>query len=81
MEMAGGAKVLKVSKVSQILGIINTIACFDTYEGSVKSVKNGKCVQMASFRRFFAGIWAAGSRKLPLSCPNSPQNPLGFTKK
>ena len=74
----GGAKVLKVSKVSQILGIINTIACFDTYEGSVKS---GKCVQMVSFRRFFAGIWAAGSRKLPISCPNSPQNPLGFAKK
>ena len=56
----GGAKVLKVSKVSHILGIINTIACFDTYEGSVKSVKSGKCVQMVSFRRFFAGIWAVG---------------------
>ena len=53
----GRAKVLKVSKVSQILGIINTIACFETYEASVKS---DKYVQMVSFRRFFAGIWAAG---------------------
>ena len=76
--LGGRAKVLKVSKVSQILGIINTIACFDTYEGSVKS---GKCVQMVSFRRFFAGIWAAGGRRLPLSGINAPQKNLGFEKK
>ena len=38
----------EVSKLSQILGITTTIASFDTYEGSVKSVK---CVQMVSLRR------------------------------
>ena len=81
VEGGGWSKELKVSKVSQILEIINTIACFDTYEGSVKSVKSGKCVQMVGFRRFFAGIWAADSRRLPLSSPNSPQKPLGFAKK
>ena len=57
MEIVGGWEVFKVAKVSQILGIINTIASFHTFEGSVKS---GKCVQMVSFRKFFVGIWATG---------------------
>ena len=78
--VGGGSKVLKVSKVSQILGIINTRASFDTYK-SVKSVISAKCVQMVSFRRFFAGIWAAGGRRLPLSGLNAPQKNLGFEKK
>ena len=44
----GGSKVSKVSKVSQIFKITPTIASFDTYNGSVKSVVS---VQMMSLRR------------------------------
>ena len=48
MEMVGGGggKRVKVSKLSQILGITNTKASFDTYEGSVRSVKSVKCFQI-----------------------------------
>ena len=43
------------SKVSQILGITNTIASWDTYAGCVKSV------QMVSLRRWLNGDgWGGG---------------------
>ena len=47
MKMVGGGSI--VSKVSLILGITTTIACFDTYAGSIKSV------QMVSLRRWLNG--------------------------
>ena len=46
----GVVKSVKVSKVSQILGITTTIASFDTHDGSFKSVKRVKCVQMVRLR-------------------------------
>ena len=45
-------------KVSQILGLTTTIASFDTYAGSFKSVKS---VQMVSLRRWLNGDgWGEG---------------------
>ena len=47
------------SKVSQIIRITLTIAPFETYEGSMKSVKSS---QMVSFMRWLNGDGRVGGR-------------------
>ena len=56
VRLEGGSK---VSKVSQIIRITLTIAPFETYEGSMKSVKSS---QMVSFMRWLNGDGRVGGR-------------------
>ena len=62
----GGGKI-KVSKVSQILGIINTIASLDTYAGSIKSVR---MVNLG--RRLNGDGWVGGNGKCQ-ECQKCPK--------
>ena len=62
--VGGGVKSVKVSKVSLILEITSTVASFDTYEGSVKSSKSVKCVQIVILRRWLnEDAWETGGQK------------------
>ena len=68
-----GVKSVIVSKVSQILGITITIASFDTYEGSVKSLKSVKCVQMVNLRRLLNEDGWVGGGGGGQKCQKSPK--------
>ena len=76
MEMVGGgSKELKVSKVSQILGIINTIASFDTMRVVSKASKVANVSRwsaLGDFSRAFGPRAAEGYRsgtKMPHKNP------------
>ena len=74
MKMVGGLGVKSVK--TQIFGITTTLASFHTYEGSVKNVK---CVQMVSLRRWLNkdgwGTGEGGGKKCQ-KCPKYWELPI-----